>query len=319
MPIPQHPLNSLSESTSNRSKQTALIVNTRSRNGQESFELSRQLLEENGVCIDTADAVDSGTRLRERIQAALHAGTELIIVGGGDGSLRTAASVLAHSDATLGVIPLGTVNDFARNLCIDPDLASACRVIAEGRTANIDIGRANDDCFLITASLGVSALMQTVLTPRMKRILGPFGYVAASLMVWRRLRHLHVTVEHDGKVEHMTVMQAGVINGHSWMGGRCEIPGVDLESGKLAFYAVPPQNNFAYLRIARRVRQGEFFHTPGLTAFSTKDVTVSTKRHYPLVLDGDLSGMTPVRLWVDAEALRVCVGEQFDVPVDGRA
>jgi diacylglycerol kinase family enzyme len=204
------------------------------------------------------------------------------------------------------------VNDFARNLGIDPDLEAACRTIAEGQTATIDVGRANDECFLITASLGVSALTQKVLTPRLKRLLGPLGYVVASLLIWRRLRQLHLTVEHDGHVEKMTVMQAGVINGHSWMGGRCEIPGVSLESGKLAFYAVPPQNNLGYLRIARHVRQGQFFNTPGLVAFSTKEVTLTTKRHYPLVLDGDLSGKSPVTLRVDSAALQVIIGPNFE-------
>lgn len=286
----------------------SLIVSTGSRHGQEWFDNGRRLLEESGVAIASATKVDRPGGLKAHIEAAAKSGSKLIVVGGGDGSLRTAAGVLAHTDATLGVLPLGTVNDFARNLGIEPALEPACKVIAEGRAATIDIGRANDDVFLITASCGVSALTQTVLTPRLKKLLGPLGYVAASLIVWRRLRHLHVTLEHDGKAERMTVMQAGVINGHSWMGGRCEIPGVDLESGRLAFYAVPPQNNLAYLRIARNVRQGRFFDTPGLLAFTTSDISILTKRHYPLVLDGDLCGKTPVRLRVDHEALRVCVG-----------
>jgi diacylglycerol kinase (ATP) len=302
-PLPQQPVHA--------AHPAALIVSTGARHGQEWFDNGRKLLAQSGITIKSAAKVEKGSLLRETIEQAVESGSKLIIVGGGDGSLRTAASVLAHTDVTLGILPLGTVNDFARNLDIQPDLVSACRIIAEGRIALIDIGMANDDYFVITASFGVSALAQTVLTPRMKKLLGPFSYPVASLLIWRRLRHLHVTLEHDGKTERMTVMQAGVINGHSWMGGRCEIPGIGLESGRLAFYAVPPQSNFAYLRIARHVCQGRFFETPGLIAFTTREISIQTKRRYPLVLDGDLRGETPVRLRVVPDALRVCVGPAF--------
>jgi diacylglycerol kinase (ATP) len=310
MALPQEAAPPVPQATAQRS--AALIVSTGSRHGQEWFDSGRRLLDESGVTIESATKVDRPGGLRDSVEQAVKAGSKLVIIGGGDGSLRTAASVLSHTDVTLGVLPLGTVNDFARNLGIEPTLEAACKVISEGRTALIDVGRANDEVFLITASCGLSALTQTSLTPRLKKVLGPLGYLVASLIAWRRLRHLHVTLEHDGKTERMTVTQAGVINGHSWMGGRCEIPAVDLESGRLAFYAVPPQTNLAYFRIARHVRQGRFFDTPGLVAFTTKDISLLTKRHYPMVLDGDLCGKTPVRLRVDHEALRVCVGPDFE-------
>lgn len=295
-------------------KCAALIVSTGARHGQEWFDNGKRLLEESGVKIESATKVDKGSRLRGHIEAALESGSKFIIIGGGDGSLRTAATVLAHTDATLGVLPLGTVNDFARNLGIAPTLEGACKVIADGRTALINVGKANDDYFLITASCGVSALTQKILTPQMKRLLGPIGYFVASLVAWRKVRHLHVTLEYDGKTERMTVMQAGVINGHSWMGGKAEIPGVDLEGGQLAFYAVPPQNNLDYLRIARHVMQGRFFDTPGLRAFKTDGISLVTKRRYPLVLDGDLCGQAPVRFRVVPDALRVSVGPDFGNP-----
>ncbi len=295
-------------------KSATLIVNASSRNGQESFETARRLLEENGVHIEAAHALEKGDSLEKLISDAAAKGSKLIVVGGGDGTFRSAAGSFARTDAILGVLPLGTVNDFARNLGIEPNLEAACKVIAEGKTALIDLAQAHDDCFLITASMGLSALAQTSLSPRLKKVLGPLGYLVATMLAWRRLRHLEVTLKHDGKTERMRVMQAGVINGHSWMGGQCEIPGVSLESGRLAFYALPPQNNAGYLRIARQVRRGQFFNAPGLRAFTTQDITIETKHAHPLVLDGDLCGQTPVRLRVVPDALRVCVSQDFMKP-----
>jgi len=249
--------------------------------------------------------------LEPLIRDALDRGSQLIVVGGGDGTIRCAAGVLARTEAALGVLPLGTVNDFARNLGIEPTLEAACKVIAGGKTAHVDLAQANGDYFVITASFGLSALTQTVLSPPIKKLFGPFGYVLAALLAWRKLNHLHIQITHDGKTEEMKVMQAGVINGHSWMGGKFEIPGVDLDSGRMAFYAVPPQTIWDYFRIARHVRLGEFFKTPGFRAFTTLEIYIKTRKPYPMVLDGDICGKTPVTLKIVPEALRVCVPTEF--------
>ncbi len=107
------------------------------------------------------------------------------------------------------------------------------------------------------------------------------------------------------------MLQAGVINGHSWMGGAFEIPGVDLESGRLAFYAIPPQSKLSFVHLMYNLLQGRFFHTPEMRAFTTREVFIETPQPYPLVIDGDLCGQTPVRLRVAHAALKVCVPADY--------
>jgi len=288
-------------------ERAVLIVNRKARRGREALPQAQDGLRANGVALEATHVLKSPKHLPDVLRESVAQGAKLIVVGGGDGSLRTAAEVLAYQDVTLGVLPLGTVNDFARNLGITPTVEAACKVIAEGHVARIDLGQANDRYFVITASLGFSAMTQHVLTPRQKKLLGPLGYVAASALALRRLRDLRITVRSEQGDERLTVMQAGVINGHSWMGGAFEIPGVDLASGRLAFYAVPPQSKLALLRIVYNLRSGRFFDTPGLRAFTTRDVSVETEKPQPLVLDGDLFGKTPVRFRVASDALKVCV------------
>jgi YegS/Rv2252/BmrU family lipid kinase len=288
-------------------ERAVLIVNGKARRGREAFQQAQDCLRADGVTLEAAHALKDPKRLPDLLRESVAQGAKLIVVGGGDGSLRTAAEVLANQDVTLGALPLGTVNDFARNLGITPTVEAACKVISEGCAARIDLGQANDRYFIITASFGFSAMAQHVLTPRQKRLLGPLGYVAASALALRRLRSLPITVRSEQGEERLTVTQAGVINGHSWMGGAFEIPGVDVESGRLAFYAVPPMGKLALLRMVYNLRSGRFFDTPGLRAFTTRDVMVGTERSHPLVLDGDLYGETPVRFRVAPEALKVCV------------
>jgi diacylglycerol kinase (ATP) len=288
-----------------------LIVNTRARRGQEWFEKAQICLRESGVRIDDAHALEDPAGLPDAVRAAVKRGAKRVIVGGGDGTFRTVANLLAQTDVTLGVLPLGTVNDLARNLGIQCDVEAACRVIAEGCVASIDVGQANDEVFLLTASVGFSAQSQTALKPALKRMLGPFGYLAASLVALRRLRELEVCIRAEGRTERYRVLQAGVIKGHEWMGGKCQIPGMNLEVGCLAFYALPPQPKRMFLRTVRDLMHGRFFQTPGLKSFAATEVSIETPIPQPLVLDGDLCGQTPVRLRVLPEALRVFVPSAF--------
>src|SRR5579872_2918457 len=171
-----------------------LIVNTRSRRGREWYEKSRDCLQASGIQIAAAQAITDPTHLADAVREAIERGARLVVVGGGDGTIRTTAGVLARTNATLGVLPLGTLNDFARNLEIPLDVAGACRIIAEGHVAAINLGLANDDYFLITASLGFSAMIQRALTPGLKRWFGGFAYLIASLIAWKKLRHFRIGV-----------------------------------------------------------------------------------------------------------------------------
>lgn len=292
-----------------------LIVNTKARTGEVALAEARQRLQEAGVSLQAVHSLKNPEYLAHAVQESVKNGVEIVVVGGGDGSLRLAASILLHTETALGVLPLGTVNDFARNLSIEASIETACQVIAAGKTVCVDVGQANEDVFLITASLGFSAETQRTLSPGLKKALGPMGYFAASLIALRQLRHLQITVQSEHGEETLRVLQAGLINGHHWMGGAIQIPGVDLIKERLAFYALPPQSWTSFFRMARNLKQGYFFHTPGLRAFTTQELTIQTRRPQPLVLDGDLCGQTPARFRILPAALRVCVPESFlDTP-----
>lgn len=288
-----------------------LIVNAKSRKGQEWYDPTVACLKTSGVSLQESHKLEDPSKLDEMIRAYVKNGARLIIVGGGDGTFRTVAGLLAHTDTTLGVLPLGTVNDFARNLGIEANVEAACNVISEGHTAQIDIGWANEEPFIITASLGFSAQSQLSLKPQLKKMCGPFGYLLAGALALHRLRDLKVTLKHDATEECIDALQVGVIKGHYWMGGKVEIPGVDLAVDQFAFYAIPARHRRSFLSIARHLKHGDIFHTPEVRAFTTCDVTIETPTPQPLVLDGDLCGQTPVRLRVDSGALRVCAAPGF--------
>src|SRR4051794_24863581 len=82
-----------------------------------------------------------------------------VVVAGGDGSVRAVASVIAGTDLPMGVLPLGTLNHFARDLGIPLDLQGATAVIARGITRPVDVGEVNGRVFVNNSSIGIYPLM----------------------------------------------------------------------------------------------------------------------------------------------------------------
>lgn len=101
----------------------------------------------------------AGDRIEERVRSHVEGGARLIIVGGGDGSVGAAASALAGSDATLGILPLGTLNHFARDLGIPADLGKAAALIAKGRERAVDVAQVNGRTFVNNSAIGLYPLM----------------------------------------------------------------------------------------------------------------------------------------------------------------
>ena len=97
--------------------------------------------------------------MERAVKDALASGARTVVVGGGDGTVRTAAQVLAGSDAALGILALGTLNHCARDLGIPADLAESARVVAEGHVRPIDVGELDGEVFVNNSSLGLYPYM----------------------------------------------------------------------------------------------------------------------------------------------------------------
>ena len=136
-----------------------------------------------------------GASIAGEAAAAVTRGSKVVVVAGGDGTVSAAAAALAGSDATLGILPLGTLNHFAKDLGIPQDLGEAARVIAAGRATSVDMGEVNGRLFINNASVGMYARLISERTA-MQRI-GRRKWLAhalAAVRVWRRYRRLRVEI-----------------------------------------------------------------------------------------------------------------------------
>ncbi len=108
---------------------TALVVNVRSRRGRRHFPEARERLRAAGLDLMAIWQVSDPADLPHTLASAASCGADLVVVGGGDGTLSEAGHQLAHRDVCLGVLPLGTTNNFARSLGLPLNLSGALRTL----------------------------------------------------------------------------------------------------------------------------------------------------------------------------------------------
>jgi YegS/Rv2252/BmrU family lipid kinase len=101
----------------------------------------------------------AGEGIAEHARRAVDEGAELLVVGGGDGSISAAAGVLAGTETALGILPLGTLNHFARDLGVPTDLKEAAQAIATGRARPVDVAEVNGRIFINNSAIGLYPLM----------------------------------------------------------------------------------------------------------------------------------------------------------------
>jgi diacylglycerol kinase (ATP) len=115
----------------------------------------------------TATAGDGRRLAREAVKQQ----AEVVIAAGGDGTINEVIQELAGTETALGVLPIGTVNDWAREIGIPLDVKGACDILVDGRTRSIDLGRVNEHSFLLMAGIGLDgALTQKVEQHPLKRL-----------------------------------------------------------------------------------------------------------------------------------------------------
>jgi diacylglycerol kinase (ATP) len=146
-------------------KGAALIVNARSRTGEKAFDRASRLLSSLGVHVGTSYALSDPTRLAETVRKSILEGHDPIILGGGDGSVSSTVDFLANHHATLGLLPLGTANDFARTLQIPPGLEEACETIARGKVVDVDLGLVEENFYVNVSSVGLGVEVTRSLSP----------------------------------------------------------------------------------------------------------------------------------------------------------
>jgi diacylglycerol kinase (ATP) len=289
----------------------ALIVNTRSRTGERAFFQALDHLQEMHVPLGVTYPIRDPARLPEAVQEVLGDGYEFLILGGGDGTVSSVVDFLADRGTLLGLLPLGTANDFARTLDIPEDIEEACKLIANGKVVDIDLGLAGDNFYVNVASVGLSVEATRALSPWLKKSTGPLVYPVAAIRAFLKHEPFSARLtfpegDHE-PVGYDRLLQVAVGNGRFYGGGMI----VGLESGiddkTLDIYAIDLGRRRDLIGAVRYLKSGDFIKTDGVHNFRTPRVRLETDPDLPVNIDGEVVTRTPQDFSVAQNALSVLV------------
>jgi diacylglycerol kinase family enzyme len=248
-------------------------------------------------------------RARDALAAATAGRIDAIVVGGGDGTVGAVAGVLAGSGVPLGVLPLGTLNHFAKDLGLPQDLAGAVQVIAAGRARAVDVAEVNGRVFINNSSVGLYPYMVADRDRRQSthgRGKWPAMALAFARMLWRFPRR-RLSMRTEGWAEPYRTPCLFVGNNEYGMElarlGRRQ----RLDSGQLWLFVAKQRSAAGLLWFALRTVFGRVDQARDFEALQADAVEIRMRAsRVPVALDGEVATMRPpLRYRIRAGALRV--------------
>ena len=242
-------------------------------------------------------------------RAAAERGDELVIVGGGDGTISAAASALIGTKTLLGILPLGTLNHFARDLGIPTDLGEAAKLIAARNVREVDVAEMNDRIFINNSAIGLYPLMVMDRDLQRKRLgrSKKLAMIVASARTIARFGHQRLTLTVNDEKERVDTPLLFVGNNDY----RIDIgaPGQreSVEDGQLCVMVMRKKTRAGFVAASvralfNRAREDDMERIDGV-----ERLRVSSRRSVvPVSLDGEVVGAaSPLEYRIRKGALRV--------------
>lgn len=256
---------------------------------------------------------------RKLATTAIAEGFEAVVAAGGDGTINEVLNGIAESSAgtervRLGVLPLGTVNVFARELGIPMRISEAWAVIRRGRTDKLDLpkveyassGEGGSGCrfFAQLAGAGLDARAIELVSWSLKKKIGPLAYVLAGLSALRE-KPAMITVEGGGRRVEGELVLIG--NGCLYGGSYRIFPNADLRDGLLEACVFPRANWATLARCGPGLLIGGRLRDSATTTFQAESLTLTASARTAFEVDGELVGVLPAKFSVRRSVLQVLV------------
>ncbi|WP_129139984.1 lipid kinase YegS [Modicisalibacter coralii] len=284
--------------------QARLIINGKSAQIPEVRD-AVDALRDQGHALDVRVTWEGGDAIR-MVHEAVDAGISRVIAGGGDGTVNEVVTGLMALEASqrpsMGILPLGSANDFANGVGLPLEAEPALTVALEGHRHRVDVARLGEDCFINMATGGFGAEITTSTPVALKRLLGGGAYsLMGMLKAWRYQPYAGHLRWPDGELETPLFLLA-IGNGRQAGGGQQLAPQAKLDDGLLDVLVVRDFSSLHEMRqvlseIERLPEDGEFVRN-----IRTPRLSFTSDAAFPLNLDGE-----PRRL------------RQFEVTLEPRA
>jgi diacylglycerol kinase family enzyme len=263
--------------------------------------------------LPTIQLCDEGTDIDAFVRAELQRGITTVIAGGGDGTVSTVASAIADSDAVLGVLPLGTLNHFAKDLGIPLDREAAVEVIAGGRIVTVDAAEVNGATFINNSSLGLYPLAVQLREEQQRRGSGKwvaFAQAAAKALGRYPLVRVHLSIDGAEVVRRTPILFIG--NNHYELEGLAMGRRERIDRGVLSICVTREVTRLGLFALIARAIVGRLRESEDFSVFEGAELWVETgRRQLRVATDGEIQVFeTPLRFRSRPGALRVLVPKE---------
>lgn len=282
-----------------------LLINRHARQGHKGISAAIDCLKKLGFDL-VEESTEDSQHISEVIVRYQHE-VDVVIVGGGDGTLNAVVDALVDTQLPLGILPLGTANDLARTLGIPDSLTEACKVIAYGEQRRIDLGWVNGKHFFNVASLGLSVKITQRLTKEVKRRWGIFAYAVTALRVIWETKPFSAEIQVNGESWRVKTVQIAVGNGRYYGGGMAVVHDATIDDQRLDLYSVEIEHWWQIIPLLPAMRQGKHIDSPDVRTIQAQEIQVNTRKPYPVNTDGEITTYTPAQFRVIPQAIAVLV------------
>ena len=257
-----------------------------------------------------------GAEINAAMRRAVEAGCETLVVGGGDGTINSGAAAVVGREIALGVLPLGTLNHFAKDLGIPLELDDAAKVVLEGVVCKVDVGEVNGRIFLNNSSLGVYPAIVRLRDKYKATLRGKWlAALWAGLTVLRRRPFMAVRIVAEGEAIVRRTPLVLVGNNEYLTAGIHAGSRESLARGRLALYVLNAEQRPGLLRLGWKVLLQGAEEAKEVDLITVEEATVETRRHrLQVATDGEVLTLeSPLHYRIRPGALRV------HVPPEGSA
>ena len=249
------------------------------------------------------------------VEVAVTDGCGTIFVAGGDGTLNETINGLAKAEAldrvTVGVVPLGTGNDFAAALGIPSEVDAALDVLLAGREIRADLGEVNGRVFVNTSGGGFIAEVSVAVTPQLKTIAGRLAYLLGGAQALMEFEPVPTSIVLEPGSRHLEdrLYAFAVCNSRSIGGGRLIAPDAVIDDGLLDVCLIQGMSTLEFVSLVRKVADGDHVHDPRVIYLQAETVQIECARPVHVNTDGEVFEVSRCDYRVLPKAARFLAGD----------
>lgn len=277
-------------------ERVVVLINAAAGSGSDAARVAAlaQQFRQHGQLVDVLLA-HSGADLINHARQAVAQGVATVVAGGGDGTLNAVAAALVGSRTRLGVLPLGTLNHFAKDMHIPLELEAAIATVVHGQVVQVDVGEVNGRIFLNNSSLGIYPDIVRDREQQQRRF-GRSKWPAFGRAVFAALRRfpfLSLDLTIDG-VQHTRRTPFIFIGNNEYQQGLSTGRRSRLDAGYLCLYVAQRPTRLTLLRYALHLLFGKLAQARDFDVLQTTALTIATRRrHLRVATDGEVTRMKP--------------------------